>query len=108
MSRRKTTTKRHSWTNIKRAKAASRERPAGYQEARAAFELAKRVREAREHLGIQKRSSHPASAVRSRRLPISREEEAPQASKRFIASPRRFALELVVELRRRPGSFVRN
>ena len=48
----KATTKRRSWAAIKRAKAGSEERRQAYQEAKDAFALAERVREARERLGI--------------------------------------------------------
>lgn len=51
-SRKKMAPKRRSWTSIKHAKADSEERHRGYRQAKDAFELAERVREAREHLGI--------------------------------------------------------
>ena len=51
MSQTKTTTRR-SWQSIKRGKAKSDERARGYREARASFELAEQVREARQRLGM--------------------------------------------------------
>ncbi|MGD0950105.1 MAG: helix-turn-helix transcriptional regulator [Candidatus Binatia bacterium] len=44
--------KRRSWASIKRAKAASEGRRAGYRQAKDAFELAERVRQARERMNI--------------------------------------------------------
>src|ERR1019366_3343886 len=52
MSQKITMTKRRSWAQIKRAKLASEDRRVGYRQAKEAFELAERVREARERLGI--------------------------------------------------------
>lgn len=102
MSRKKTTTRRRSWESIKRAKAASRERHAGYQEARITFELAERVREARERLGITR--AELASRIGSTQPAIARLEgggSTPsfQTLRRVSAA---LGLELVVELRGRP------
>jgi len=52
MSQKKTMTKRRSWASIKRAKAASAGRLGGYRQAKEAFELAERVRQARERMNI--------------------------------------------------------
>src|SRR5258705_48466 len=52
MSQKKTMTKRRSWAQIKQAKGAGEERRTGYRQAKEAFELAERVLEARERLGI--------------------------------------------------------
>lgn len=52
MSQKKTMTKRRSWAQIKRAKTGSEERRVGYRHANEGFELAERVRQARERLGI--------------------------------------------------------
>lgn len=51
MSQNKMTAKRRSWASIKRAKAATKERHSGCREAKEGFELAERVRQAREHVG---------------------------------------------------------
>jgi HTH-type transcriptional regulator/antitoxin HipB len=100
MSRKKTTTRRRSWTSIKRAKAGSGDRRAGYQEGKAAFELAERVREARERLGITQ--ADLASRIGSTQPAIARLEGG--GSTPSFRTLRRVAaalgLELVVELRR--------
>jgi len=104
MSRKKTPIKRRSWEAIKRAKAASGQRRAGYQEAKAAFELAERVREARERLGITQ--AELASRISSTQPAIARLEGG--GSTPSFETLRRIAaalgLELVVELRRRPAA----
>lgn len=48
----KTVPKRRSWASIKRAKADSEKRRVAYCEAKEAFELAERVRQARELVGL--------------------------------------------------------
>ena len=100
MSRKKMTTKRRSWASVKRARVAGRERRTGYQEAKAAFELAERVREAREHIGVTQ--AELASRIGSTQPAIARLEAG--GSSPSFATLRRIAaalgLELVVELRR--------
>jgi ribosome-binding protein aMBF1 (putative translation factor) len=104
MSRKKMTTRRRSWASIKGAKTASKERRAGYREAKAAFELAERVREARERLGITQ--AELASRIGSTQPAVARLEGG--GSTPSFETLRRVAtalgLELVVELRRRPAA----
>ncbi len=52
MSQKKMTAKRRSWASIQRAKAASEDHHSGCREAKEAFELAERVRQARERVGL--------------------------------------------------------
>ena len=68
MSQKKTTSRR-SWAAIKRERADSKERREAYREAKEAFALAERVRDAREFRGITQAelsarigSEHPAIA----------------------------------------------
>jgi ribosome-binding protein aMBF1 (putative translation factor) len=51
-SRQKMAPKRRIWAGIKHAKVASEERRAGYRQTNEAFELAERVRQARERVGL--------------------------------------------------------
>ena len=100
-SRKKMAPKRRSWASIKRAKAASEGRLAGYRQAKEAFELAERVRQAREHLGITQ--ADLASRIGSTQPAIARLEAG--GSIPSFNTLRRIAaalgLELVVELRAR-------
>ena len=100
-SRKKMAPTRRSWTSIKRAKAASEERRAGYRQAKEAFELAERVRQARERLGITQ--AELASRIGSTQPAIARLEAG--GSTPSFDTLRRIAvalgLELVVELRAR-------
>lgn len=104
MSRKKTTARRRSWASIKRARGRSKERRAGYAEARTAFELAERVRDARERLGITQ--ADLASRIGSTQPAIARLEGG--GSTPSFETLRRVAtalgLELVVELRRRSAA----
>lgn len=104
MSQKATTAKPCSWASIKRAKAASNERRRGYREAKDAFELAERVREARERLGITQLelarrigSTQPAMA----RLEVGGVTPSLDTLGRIAAA---LGLELVVELRPRPAA----
>jgi len=102
MSQKKTPTKRRSsWASIKHGKARSDERRTGYGQAKAAFELAERVREARERLGITQ--SELAKRIGSTQPAIARLEAGGSAPSfetlRRIATA--LGLELVVELRAR-------
>ncbi len=101
MSQKKTVTRRRSWASIKRASPDSKERGAAYQQAKAAFELAERVREAREHLGITQ--AELAARIGSTQPAIARLEAG--GSTPSFGTLRRIAaalgLELVVELRAR-------
>ena len=93
--------KRRSWTSIKRAKAASGGRLAGYRQAKEAFELAEHVRRARERMGITQ--VELASRIGSTQPAIARLEAG--GSTPSLATLRRIAaalgFELVVELRPR-------
>jgi ribosome-binding protein aMBF1 (putative translation factor) len=97
----KKTTKPRSWAAIKRAKAESKERRGAYREAREAFELAERVREARERIGITQ--AELATRISSTQPAIARLEAG--GSTPSFDTLRRIAaalgLELVVELRAR-------
>jgi len=101
MSQTKTTTKRRSWESIKRTKAKSDERRRAYREARDAFELAERVREAREGLGMTQLEL--AKRISSTQPAIARLEAGGVTPS--LETLRRIAsaldLELVVELRSR-------
>jgi ribosome-binding protein aMBF1 (putative translation factor) len=101
MSRTKRTTKRRSWESIKRTKAKSDERRRAYREARDAFELAERVREAREGLGMTQLEL--AKRISSTQPAIARLEAGGVTPS--LETLRRIAsaldLELVVELRSR-------
>jgi hypothetical protein len=52
MPQKKTVTKRCCWASIKREKADTDKRRVGYRQAKEAFELVERVRQAREHFGL--------------------------------------------------------
>ena len=101
MSQKKTVTKRSSWASIKRAKADSDERRAGYRQAKNAFELAERVRQARERMDITQ--AELAKRIGSTQPAIARLEAG--GSTPSFDTLRRIAaalgLELVVELRAR-------
>ncbi len=101
MSHKKMTTKRRSWAAIKRAKASSKERREGYRDAKGAFELAERVRKARESLGITQ--AELARRIGSTQPAIARLEAGGitpsfDTLRRIAAA---LGLELVVELRAR-------
>ena len=101
MSQKKTVTKRRSWSQIKRAKADSEERRVGYREAKEGFELAERVRQARERLGITQ--AELAKRIGSTQPAMAR-LEAGGSTPSFVTLRRIAAalgLELVVELRAR-------
>ena len=101
MSQKKTVTKRSRWASIKRAKADSEERRAGYRQAKNAFELAERVRQARERMDITQ--AELAKRIGSTQPAIARLEAG--GSTPSFDTLRRIAaalgLELVVELRAR-------
>jgi HTH-type transcriptional regulator/antitoxin HipB len=101
MSHKKMTAKRRSWASIKRAKAASEERRAGYKEAKEAFELAERVRHARERVGLTQ--AELAARIGSTQPAVARLEAG--GSTPSFSTLRRVAaalgFELVVELRPR-------
>ena len=101
MSQKKTATRRRSWASIKRAKADSEARRGGYRLAKEAFELAERVRQARERLGITQ--AELASRIGSTQPAIARLEAGGNTPSfdmlRRIAAA--LGLELVVELRPR-------
>ena len=101
MSQKKMVGKRRSWANVKRAKAASAERRAGYKEAKQAFELAERVRQARERVGLTQ--AELATRIGSTQPAVARLEAG--GSSPSFATLRRIAaalgFELVVELRPR-------
>ena len=101
MSQKKMKTRPRSWAAIKRAKADSKERRKGYREAKAAFELAERCREARERLGITQ--AELATRIGSTQPAIARLEAGGitpsfDTLRRIAAA---LGLELVVELRAR-------
>ncbi|MFI5398981.1 MAG: helix-turn-helix transcriptional regulator [Candidatus Binatia bacterium] len=93
--------KRRSWTSIKRARADSEERRRAYRKAKDAFELAERVREARERM--QMTQAELAKRIGSTQPAIARLEAGGSTPSfdtlRRIASA--LGLELVVELRTR-------
>jgi HTH-type transcriptional regulator/antitoxin HipB len=101
MSQKKTETTRRSWASMKRAKADSEARRLGYRQAKGAFELAERVREARER--IQMTQAELAKRIGSTQPAIARLEAG--GSTPSFDTLRRIAaaleLELVVELRPR-------
>lgn len=101
MAQTKTATRRRSWDSIKRATAKSDRRRQGYREAREAFELAARVRQARERLGMTQREL--ATLIGSTQPAVARLEAggvSPSlATLRRIASA--LGLELVVQFRPR-------
>ena len=101
MSQKKMAAKRRSWASIKRAKAASEERHAGYREAKEAFELAARVRQARERVGLTQ--AELAARIGSTQPAVARLEAG--GSTPSLRTLRRIAaalgFELVVELRPR-------
>jgi ribosome-binding protein aMBF1 (putative translation factor) len=101
MSQKKTVTKRRSGAQIKRAKADNKERRVAYRQAKEGFELAERVRQARERLGITQ--AELASRIGSTQPAIARLEAG--GSTPSLDTLRRIAaaldLELVVELRAR-------
>jgi HTH-type transcriptional regulator/antitoxin HipB len=91
--------KRRSWTSIKRARADSEARCHGYRQAKDAFELAERVREARERM--QMTQAELAKRIGSAQPAIARLEAG--GSTPSFNTLRRIAaalgLNLVVELR---------
>ena len=99
--KKKMTAKRRSWASIKRAKAASEERHSGYRKAKEAFELAERVRQAREGAGLTQ--AELAARIGSTQPAVARLEAG--GSTPSFATLRRIAaalgFELVVELRPR-------
>lgn len=101
MSQKKTVPKRRSWASIKRAKVDSEERRVGYRQAKEAFELAERVRQARERIGITQ--AELATRIGSTQPAIARLEAGGNTPSfdtlRRIAAA--LGLELVVELRAR-------
>ena len=101
MSQKKMVAKGRSWASIKRAKAASAERRVGYKEAKEAFELAERVRQARERVGLTQ--AELAARIGSTQPAVAR-LEAGGSTPTFVTLRRIAAalgLELVVELRAR-------
>ncbi len=101
MSQKKIVKKRRSWTSIKRAKADSEARRVGYRQAKEGFELAERVRQARERAGLTQ--AELASRIGSTQPAVARLEAG--GSSPSFATLRRIAAaldsELVVELRPR-------
>jgi len=101
MSQKKMTAKRRSWASIKRAKATSEERRCAYREAKEAFELAERVRQARERVGLTQ--AELAARIGSTQPAVARLEAGGNIPS--LATLRRIAaalgFELVVELRPR-------
>jgi ribosome-binding protein aMBF1 (putative translation factor) len=100
MSQKKTTSRR-SWAAIKRVRADSKERREAYREAKEAFALAERVREARERLGIKQ--AELAARIGRTQPAIARLEGGGITPS--LDTLRRIAaaldLELVIELRAR-------
>lgn len=100
MSQKKRTSGR-SWASIKHAKARSEARRAGYRQAMEAFDLAERVRRAREHAGLTQ--AELASKIGSTQPAVARLEAG--GSTPSLATLRRIAgalgFDLVVELRPR-------
>ncbi len=101
MSQKKMTAKRRSWASIERAKTASEERRSGYKQAKEAFELAERVRQARERVGLTQ--AELAARIGSTQPAVARLEAGGNtpsfATLRRIAAALGF--ELVIELRPR-------
>jgi ribosome-binding protein aMBF1 (putative translation factor) len=101
MKRNKDVPRRKSWAAIKRGRSTSEERRAGYREARESFELAERVRQARERLGVTQ--AELAVRIGSTQPAIARLEAGGVSPS--LVTLRRIAaalgLELVVELRAR-------
>jgi len=99
MKQSKASTERRSWAAIKRTRSASEQRRAGYQQAKESFELAGRVREAREQLGLTQ--AELATRIGSTQPAIARLEGGGVMPS--LVTLRRIAaalgLELVVELR---------
>jgi ribosome-binding protein aMBF1 (putative translation factor) len=104
MKRNKAVSRPRSWAGIKRARSASEEQRGGYQEAKAAFELAERVREARQRLGVTQ--AELAARIGSTQPAIARLEAGgvtpSLVTLRSIAAA--LGLELIVELRARPAA----
>jgi len=90
---------RRSWTTIKRARRTTAARADGYRRAKEAFELAQRVRRARERLGMTQ--AELASRLGSTQPAVARLEAGGVTPS--LATLRRIAdalgLELVVDLR---------
>lgn len=101
MPQKRTTTRRRSWAAIKRARGSSAARREAYREAREAFALAERVREAREQRGVTQ--AELAARIGSTQPAIARLEAGgitpSLETLRRIAST--LNLELVVQLRSR-------
>ncbi len=101
MKRNSDVSRPRSWTAVKRGRSKSDERRAGYQEAREAFQLAERVRQARERLGVTQ--AELASRIGSTQPAIARLEAGGVSPS--LVTLRRIAaalgMELVVELRAR-------
>jgi len=101
MSQKKTVGKRRSWASIKRAKADSEARRVGYRQAKEAFALADRVRQARERVGLTQ--AELASRIGSTQPAVARLEAG--GTTPSFATLRRIAaalgFDLVVELRPR-------
>jgi ribosome-binding protein aMBF1 (putative translation factor) len=99
MKQSRAVTKRRSWAAIKRSRSAAEQRRAGYQQAKESFELAERVRKARESLGITQAAL--ARRIGSTQPAIARLEAGGVLPS--LVTLRRVAaalgLELVVELR---------
>ena len=97
----KTVGKRRSWASIKRAKADSEARRVGYRQAKEAFALADRVRQARERVGLTQ--AELASRIGSTQPAVARLEAG--GTTPSFATLRRIAtalgFDLVVELRPR-------
>jgi ribosome-binding protein aMBF1 (putative translation factor) len=103
-SRKKMAPTRRNWTSIKRAKADSEKRRVAYCEAQKAFELAERVRQARERAGLTQ--AELASRIGSTQPAIACLEAG--GSTPSFDTLRRIAaalgLELVVALRARQAA----
>lgn len=101
MKRNRDTSRARSWAAVKRSRSTSEERRAGYQEAREAFELAERLRQARERLGVTQ--AELAARIGSTQPAIARLEAGGVSPS--LVTLRRIAaalgLEVVVELRAR-------
>jgi ribosome-binding protein aMBF1 (putative translation factor) len=101
MKQSKPTTKRRSWAAIKRSRSAADLRRSGYRQAKESFDLAERVRQARERLGLTQ--AELAARIGSTQPAMARLEGGgvtpSLVTLRRIASA--LGLELVVELRAR-------